>query len=69
MPQKPRVRISSKAYQQQLTPKPSPSPTFTVRQALLKATRRQKNRRAAGLGLVLHVIGLLRHNLGSIKPE
>lgn len=61
---KQRIRVSAKAYQQQLTPAPPqkrrslPSPAFTVRQRLQKATRRRRNRRALAITLVLHSIGL-----------
>ena len=61
---KQRIRVSAKAYQQQLTPAPPqkrrslPSPAFTVRRHLQKATRRRRNRRALAITLVLHGIGL-----------
>ena len=57
---KQRIRVSAKAYQQQLTPqrRSLPNSTFTVRQRLQKATRRHRNRRALAITIVLHVIGL-----------
>ena len=61
---KQRIRVSGKAYQQQLALAPPqkrrslPRPAFTVRQRQQKATRRLRNRRALAITLVLHVIGL-----------
>ena len=54
---KQRIRVSAKAYQQQLTPAAA-HPAFTVRQHQQKATRRLRNRSALAITMVLHVIGL-----------
>lgn len=57
---KPRIRISSKAYQDRLKPKHAATPraSFNVRQRLRKATRQRQRRKALILTLILHLIGL-----------
>ena len=67
---KPRIRISSKAYQDRLKPKHAATPraSFNVRHRMRKATRRRERTKALVITLVLHLIGLFWF-VYQIKPS